>query len=52
MALLLLVVGRKIRSGASGWWNTQTITGLESNGDAEPGAAYVIPIWHCEITKH
>jgi hypothetical protein len=32
--------------------HTQTITGLEFNGDAEPGAVYIISIWYYEITKH
>ena len=32
--------------------HTQTITGLASNGDAEPGAVYVASIWYYEITKH
>ena len=31
--------------------HTQTITGLASNGDAEPGTVYVVSIWYYEITK-
>ena len=32
--------------------HTQTVSGLASEGNEEPGAVFVVSIWYYEITKH